>query len=246
MFEEHLWSFTDKIMGIDAYHNQKEYLKKTQKPEGLSVILWINRMKNINSYLPYMKRNAVPLSDEDLIAEVITPNLPSAWVKDFKILQLDRETRIKETMQKLLIIEDQVKVERKTHRQGQEKNKHLKNPCHMHNGGHEWDDCHEIPKNKNKDKASHNDTDNRDNRGKGQWAGNRASLEENRNAESRQREHDSSHEHSRNGHRNDSSDEDYESNQRITKGSKEAPSAEIIITISKKKEENSIKPTWDW
>jgi hypothetical protein len=108
-----------------------------------------------------MKRNAALLSDEDLIAEVITPNLPSVWVKDFKILQLDRETRIKDIMQKLLIIEDQVKVEKKTHRQGQENNKHLKNPCCMHNGGHEWDDCRENPKNKNnKEKASHTDNDN--------------------------------------------------------------------------------------
>jgi hypothetical protein len=139
-------------------------------------------------------------------------------------------------MQKLLIIEDQVKVEKKTHWQGQENNKHLKNPCRVHNGGHEWDNCRENPKNKNnKEKASHTDTDNQNNRGKGQWTSNHSSHEENRNAESRQRERDSSCERGRNGHRNDSSDEEYESNQMITKGSKETPSAEIIITIPKDK-----------
>jgi hypothetical protein len=95
------------------------------------------------------------------------------WVKDFKILQLDRETRIKDILQKLLIIKDQVKVEKKTHRQGQENNKHLRN-----NGGHEWDDCHKNPKNKNKDRNTHNDTDNRDNRGKGQRTSNCSSREE--------------------------------------------------------------------
>ncbi len=89
MFEEHLWNFTEEIMGVDAYRNQKEYFKKTQKPEGLSVKLWINWMKNINLYLPYMKRNATLLSDKDLITKVITSNLPSVLVKDFKILQLD-------------------------------------------------------------------------------------------------------------------------------------------------------------
>jgi hypothetical protein len=96
-------------------------------------------------------REIVPtFSEEDLIAEVITPNIPSVWMKDFKILQLDREMKIKNIMQKLLIMEETVKVEKKnTHRQGQENNKHLKNPCRVHNGGHEWDDCRETPQNKN-------------------------------------------------------------------------------------------------
>jgi hypothetical protein len=36
-------------------------------------------MNNINSYLPLMRRDAPSLSEEELIAEVITPNLPLAW-----------------------------------------------------------------------------------------------------------------------------------------------------------------------
>jgi hypothetical protein len=36
-FENHLWELTKEIVGLDAYRNQKEYLKRTGKPDGLSV-----------------------------------------------------------------------------------------------------------------------------------------------------------------------------------------------------------------
>jgi hypothetical protein len=41
-------------------------------------------MKNINSYLPLMRCNDPSISEKDLIVEVITPNLPLAWIKDFR------------------------------------------------------------------------------------------------------------------------------------------------------------------
>jgi hypothetical protein len=101
-----------------------------------------------------MKRDSRLLTEEDLISEVITLNLPSAWIKDFRILKLDRETKISNILEELLVIEEQVKVEKKnTHR---ENTKNLKNPCRVHNGGHEWDDCHENPKNKKNDKGNQN------------------------------------------------------------------------------------------
>jgi hypothetical protein len=84
------------------------------KPEGLSVKLWIIRIKNINLYLPLMKCDALYLSlslslsfsKEDLISEVITPNIPLVWMKEFKILKLDWETRIKNILEELLVIEE--------------------------------------------------------------------------------------------------------------------------------------------
>jgi hypothetical protein len=36
-----------------------------------------------------MKRDSRPLSEEDLISEIITQNLPSVWIKDFKLMKLD-------------------------------------------------------------------------------------------------------------------------------------------------------------
>jgi hypothetical protein len=51
-FGEHLAELTSAILGQETLHYQKDYLKNTPKPEKMSVKQWINRMKNINSYLP--------------------------------------------------------------------------------------------------------------------------------------------------------------------------------------------------
>jgi hypothetical protein len=132
----------DAVLGESALRNQKEYLKKTPKPEKMTVKQWINRIKNINSYLPLMKPNARAFTEEDLINEVITPNIPSIWEKDFRLANLHLKTRIKEIIEPLTVIEEQVK----STNQGQNPSKkNLKNPCRIHNGGHEWDDCRQDP-----------------------------------------------------------------------------------------------------
>jgi hypothetical protein len=156
-FEIHIRELTSAILGDDAYMNQKDYLKTTLKPEKMTVKQWINRLKNINSYLPLMQADAQALSETDLMAEVITKNIPAEWVKDFKSAKLHLKTRIKDIMSELTIIEEQVKTHRKE-QNGQNK-KNLKSPCRVHNGHHEWDDCHENPKNKKSSEHTHKDPD---------------------------------------------------------------------------------------
>jgi hypothetical protein len=87
-FDEHLKELISVILGEDALSNQKEYLKTTPKPEKFTVKQWINRIKNINSYLPLMQDNGHAFSEEELIAEVISKNIPSAWTKDFRLAKL--------------------------------------------------------------------------------------------------------------------------------------------------------------
>lgn len=103
-------------------------------------------------------------------------------MKDFKLLKLDRETRIRDLLEELLVIEDQVKVEKKSmycHNDG----KNMRNPCRVHNGGHEWDDCRKNPKNRkergrtdgsNNNNRDNDNKDNRDRRGNMQQNGNSA------------------------------------------------------------------------
>ncbi len=86
-FEEHLKELTHAILCDNAFHN-------TPKPEKMSVKQWINRLKNINSYLPLMQENGEAFSEEDLISEVIRKNIPSAWVKYFKMSKLHLKTHI--------------------------------------------------------------------------------------------------------------------------------------------------------
>ena len=59
----------------------------------------------------------------------------------------DLKTQIKDVMADLVVIEEQVKIHPKTNHDHNNSNKmQLKNPCHVHNGSHEWDDCHQNPK----------------------------------------------------------------------------------------------------
>ncbi len=128
------------VLGEDGLRNQKEYLKNTPKPEKMSMKQWVNRIKNINSYLPLMQEDGCAFSEEDLIAEVITKNIPSTWNVQFRLAKLHLKTLIIDIISDLTVIEENIKTH---HKNSQEKphKKHLKNPCRLLNGGHEWDDC---------------------------------------------------------------------------------------------------------
>ena len=82
-FQTNVTELTSAILGNDALRNQKDYLKSTPKLEKVTVKQWINRLKNINSYLPLMQQDGRAFTKEDLITEVISKNIPSTWVKDF-------------------------------------------------------------------------------------------------------------------------------------------------------------------
>ena len=93
-FENHVRELTRAILGEDALQNQKDYLKSTPKPEKMSVKQWVNRIKNINSYLSLMQENGWSFTKEELVYEVISKNIPSAWVKDFRMFKLHLKTRV--------------------------------------------------------------------------------------------------------------------------------------------------------
>ncbi len=109
---------------------------------------WISRIKNINSYIPFRETDANAISKRDLINEVITPSIPSPWEMHYHLQNLHLETCIQDIIEPLTTIEEQVKKQASlTQQQSQQKNKNLKNPCKLHNGTYEWDDCCKNPKN---------------------------------------------------------------------------------------------------
>jgi len=160
-FDEHLQELTSAILGDDALRNQKNYLKNTPKPDKMSVKQWINRIKNINSYL-LMQPNGRPFTEEDLIVEVISKSIPNAWIKDFKMFKSHLKTSIKEIISELTVIKEQIKPHPKTS-QNNSNGKQLKNPCRIHNAGHEWEDCRKNPKNQKDNKNTTTDNRNRNN-----------------------------------------------------------------------------------
>jgi hypothetical protein len=101
---------------------------------------WVNRLKNINTCLPLMQRNGSSFSKEDHIAEVIAKNIPATWVKDFKLAKLHLQTKIKDVIADLVVIEEHIKTNPKPthdHANGNNNKNQLKTPCHVPHGGHE-------------------------------------------------------------------------------------------------------------
>ncbi len=143
-FDGHMKELTSMILRNDGLCNKKKYLKSTPKPEKMTEKQWINRIKNINSYLTLMQGNGHAFPEEDLISEVISKNIPSTWVNDFKIFKIHLKICVRDVMENLTIIEEQVKTQDNTHLS----KKKLNNPYRQHNGTHEWDECQQNPKKK--------------------------------------------------------------------------------------------------
>jgi hypothetical protein len=228
-FEEHLNKLTNAILGQDALRYQKDYLKSTPKLEKMSAKQWINRIKNINSYLPLMQENGKSFTEEELIAEVISKSIPSAWVKDFRMFKLHLKKRIRDVLTDLTVIEEQVKTNLKP--TNSDKKQHLKNPCRVHNGGYEWDDCRQNPKNLKPDEK--NKTNGRTEQNGGRTREHRRTKHNNSNhqsARSNARSRSNSSSRARN-----SSDSEYEYNciteQKNKERSENAPSSEILIAL---------------
>ena len=111
-FQTHVRELTSAILGNDALCNQKDYLKSTPKPETMTVKQWINRLKNMNSYLPLMQQDGRAITKEYLITEVISKNIHAAWVKDFKLAKLHLKCRIRDVMTDLVVIKGKSRLTR--------------------------------------------------------------------------------------------------------------------------------------
>ncbi len=109
-----------------------------------------------------MQPNSRSFTKEDLITKVISKNIPAPWTKDFKMFKLHLKTSIKEIINELTLIKEQIKPHPKTN-QNNKNGKQLKNPCRPHNGGHEWHNCRKNPKNLKDAKGNTTDNQNRNN-----------------------------------------------------------------------------------
>jgi hypothetical protein len=111
----------------------------------MSVKAWINRVENKNSYLPIIKEDAKALTGNSIISEIIYNDIPSKGKLQFKLHGLHKQTSINAIIPALIILEENIKPAANTtssiqnKKQGQ--NTNLKNPCCLHGGNHEWDDC---------------------------------------------------------------------------------------------------------
>ena len=86
---EDLWEFTEEILPDNAYDDQCEYLRSTKKPMGLTSKDWIQRIEEINSYLSIMDENGASFTNDELIKQVIKPNIPTMIKEDFDLQYYD-------------------------------------------------------------------------------------------------------------------------------------------------------------
>ena len=100
--------FISEILGEFPYKNQVDYLKRTAKSHDLSAKKWINRIKFINAHLPLMKDKGKKLSEEELIENVITDNIPDEWSVFFKAREGHRKNKIAEVLTILLDAEEEI------------------------------------------------------------------------------------------------------------------------------------------
>ena len=82
-FEAILQTFVQELLLESAGTRQKQYMRTTGKPRGTTVRAWVSRIQFINAWLPFMEEDCTKFSERELILEVITPDIPTAWQKDY-------------------------------------------------------------------------------------------------------------------------------------------------------------------
>jgi len=79
-------SLINLALGDDTLGDQLAYLRRTSKPRQLSIGDWIRRIREINSLVSYFNLPAAAITDNNLVTEVIGPNIPSHYSTKFKMM----------------------------------------------------------------------------------------------------------------------------------------------------------------
>ena len=82
---EDFWEFTEEILPENAAEEQATYLRTTKKPMKLTAKEWIKQMQVINDHIGLMDEDANPLDEDELVKQVIKPNVPKAVRTKFEI-----------------------------------------------------------------------------------------------------------------------------------------------------------------
>ena len=82
---EELWEFTEEMLPKNAADEQATYLRSTKKPMKLTAKEWIKRIQVINSHMGLMSKEATEMSKQELVKQVIKPNIPRQVATKFEI-----------------------------------------------------------------------------------------------------------------------------------------------------------------
>ena len=168
--------FVEEKLPEEPAQKQLNYVKNTCKPKRFTSRQWVQRVKHINSLLLVMGKDR--LSEEEIVKDIITQNLPEPWMKLFKLSGGHRLRKFKQALDILEVLESNESLyitrqgkknkprKGKTHQNKRETSKrnnkesapsktrnHLKNLCNhpRHtNASHKWKDCIYNRRSKNK------------------------------------------------------------------------------------------------
>ena len=82
---EELWEFTEEMLPENAADEQARYLRSTKKPVKLTAKEWIKRIQVINSHMGLMSEEATEMSEQELVKQVIKPDIPRQVATKFEI-----------------------------------------------------------------------------------------------------------------------------------------------------------------
>ena len=74
-FNTDLVALVRSVCGINAYDNQEEYLKGTEKPGKISMSQYLRRLYSIKPMLPHLKSGGTSLTVTQLNKHMISKNL---------------------------------------------------------------------------------------------------------------------------------------------------------------------------
>lgn len=114
--------FIEEKCGQKAAVLQLRYLRRTPKPKAMTTAEWNRRIKYINSLIPLMDETSTPLSEDELITDVIEPNFPEYLEKKHRLSVPDSPSLNEVESTISLLIADNQQEKQHQNRQRERKN----------------------------------------------------------------------------------------------------------------------------
>ena len=78
-FKEDLQALTEQQIGDNAFWEQKKYLENAKKPQAMKSKEWMNQIKVMNNYFPWIKCGQRKVTDQGLIEKIIKNTIQRLW-----------------------------------------------------------------------------------------------------------------------------------------------------------------------
>jgi len=170
----------EKVCGKEAFEKQLNYLENTRKPLNMSMMDWIEKIEEINSYLPVLDDSEESLSIEEVNKKIICKNLVGQDAVEYlrqggkRLTDRDEIIELLESIEEARELNSYLKEKKRKKDENFKKKRNnnntnheesdddddntngcIKNKCRKH-GNHSWFDCPDNPRNKSRNSNNSN------------------------------------------------------------------------------------------